>query len=203
MIRRTCGLLVSVTVSPRCFSRVALVNEKEGHSNALRYLRLEIESGGCSGFVYKFKFDTDPIDPIDDIVFTESGRIQEESPTSAAITSIKENVGDGVICDVTNSLSSSSSPTLLTLTSRVVVDKGTLEKLDDAVLDYFSELKGSAFVVVGNQLVDHACACKQSFSMKKTASWREEKGSVCVCRKLYKFVGLFIFFRSWWVSPIL
>jgi iron-sulfur cluster assembly accessory protein len=51
-------------------------------------------------------------------------------------------------------------------TSTIVIDKESLGKLDGAVIDYHSELKGSAFVVIGNSLVDEACACGSSFSVK-------------------------------------
>lgn len=50
---------------------------------------------------------------------------------------------------------------------RVVVDQLSISKLDGASLDYHSELKGSAFVVVGNSLVDQSCACAMSFSLKR------------------------------------
>jgi iron-sulfur cluster assembly accessory protein len=51
--------------------------------------------------------------------------------------------------------------------SRIVIDRGSLEKLQGATIDYHSELKGSAFVVVGNELVDQACACAASFSIQR------------------------------------
>jgi|TARA_B110000211_G_C13855348_1_gene454058 iron-sulfur cluster assembly 2 len=36
-------------------------------------LRLSVESGGCSGFSYKFDVDDTTIDPEEDIVFTRDG----------------------------------------------------------------------------------------------------------------------------------
>ena len=50
---------------------------------------------------------------------------------------------------------------------KVVIDKKSITKLQGATIDYHCELKGSAFVVIGNELVDQSCACGQSFSMIK------------------------------------
>lgn len=49
----------------------------------------------------------------------------------------------------------------------MVVDKITVGKMVNAVVDYHRELKGAAFVVVGNELVDQSCACAMSFSLKR------------------------------------
>ena len=49
----------------------------------------------------------------------------------------------------------------------MVIDTASLKSMEDAVLDYHVELKGSAFVVVGNALVNDECACKMSFSLAK------------------------------------
>ncbi len=51
--------------------------------------------------------------------------------------------------------------------AQVVVDKMTLTKLRGATLEYLEELKGSAFVVLGNEFVDKSCACGQSILLKK------------------------------------
>lgn len=38
--------------------------------------------------------------------------------------------------------------------------------MQNATIDYHSELKGAAFVVIGNELIDQSCACAMSFSLK-------------------------------------
>jgi iron-sulfur cluster assembly accessory protein len=58
---------------------------------------------------------------------------------------------------------------------QVVVDKKSVTKLQGATIDYHIELKGSAFVVVGNEMVDASCACGQSFSMIKAQ--KEQKAA--------------------------
>lgn len=50
--------------------------------------------------------------------------------------------------------------------SRVVLDTESIKKLQGATIDYVSELRGSAFVCIGNELVDQACACAASFSLR-------------------------------------
>lgn len=53
---------------------------------------------------------------------------------------------------------------------RFTVDKYSIGKLQNATVDFYTELKGSAFVVVGNELVDQSCACAMSFSVKKKST---------------------------------
>ena len=133
----------SITTTPRLWDRIQAVNEREKKSNLDQYLRLQISSGGCQGFQYEFLFESkDKFDSDEDIVF----RRGDELRWSGAEPSAQEPP-EGI-------------PTF-------VVDKITLSKLQQATIDYHSELKGSAFVVVGNMLVDQSCACAQSFSMRK------------------------------------
>lgn len=126
-------------VSPNAWNRISEVNKSEGFPNDKRPLRLAIESGGCHGYLYKFTFDDiSKFDPSEDVKVKASD---------------VEEAGGGVE-------SSSASP-------EFVLDKFSLSKLQNAVVDFHSELKGSAFVVVGNELVDQSCACAMSFSIKK------------------------------------
>lgn len=128
------------SVAPRTWEQINKKNAEEGFANDARYLRLAIDSGGCHGYLYKFSFE--PVAEFngeEDVVITEADAVP---PTDATFTGAQP------------------SP-------RVVVDTLSVSKLDNATLDFHSELKGSAFVVVGNELVDQSCACAMSFSLKK------------------------------------
>lgn len=128
------------TVAPRTWEQINKKNAEEGFANDARFLRLAIDSGGCHGYLYKFSFEpVAQLNAEEDVVITEADAVP---PTDEAFTGAQP------------------SP-------RVVVDMLSVSKLDKATLDYHSELKGSAFVVVGNELVDQSCACAMSFSLKK------------------------------------
>ena len=137
------------TISERCWDRVHSKNRLESVPNKDRFLRLAVESGGCHGYMYKFMFDSEPLDLEEDVVFFED-------ECSAAATTTTN--GDGAAASANTS---DGHPAM------VVVDKNTAGCMEKAVLDYHEELKGSAFVVVGNEKVDHLCACAMSFSVKK------------------------------------
>eukprot|EP00796_Vickermania_ingenoplastis_P005523 gene5523-3983_t len=131
------------TVSQSAWKRIDEVNKTEGFSNNDRVLRLAIESGGCHGYLYKFAFeDVRKCDPKEDVTISA------------------EETGDAL-------WKSGSSPPS---TPQVVLDRHSISKLQNAVIDFHSELKGSAFVVIGNELVDESCACAMSFSIKKNKS---------------------------------
>ncbi|KPA86041.1 putative mitochondrial hypothetical protein [Leptomonas pyrrhocoris] len=132
------------TVTPRTWEQINKKNREEGFANDARYLRLAIDSGGCHGYLYKFSFEpASQFVKDEDVMITEADAV---SPTG-------EEAFTGA----------QPSP-------RVVVDTLSVSKLDKATLDFHSELKGSAFVVVGNELVDQSCACAMSFSLKKKQS---------------------------------
>lgn len=118
-------------------------------SNDQRFLRLSIESGGCHGFLYKFQFDSEFDAENGDVKFVESevekDAFQAKKKVQAEAAGVER------------------------VPATVVVDTTTAQCMSGAVLDYHSELKGSAFVVVGNEKVDHSCACAQSFSLKQPA----------------------------------
>nr|CCC90384.1 conserved hypothetical protein [Trypanosoma congolense IL3000] len=145
----------SFSVTKRAWRRISEKNAEEGFTNDRRYLRLAIESGGCHGYAYKFLFEENSeLVPDEDIVVAETDVTQlggQEHPEAVTATEEKE---------VLENLHRGTPP-------RLVVDKHSVSKLLSAVVDFHSELKGSAFVVVGNELVDKSCACAMSFSMKK------------------------------------
>lgn len=127
------------SISSNAWKRISEVNKNEGFSNSDRLLRLAIESGGCHGYLYKFSFeDLNKLDPQEDIKLSS------------------------IDCGVpTSEVSDSEVP------PQFALDKHSLSKLQNATIDFYSELKGSAFVVVGNELVDQSCACAMSFSLRK------------------------------------
>jgi iron-sulfur cluster assembly 2 len=128
------------TVAPRTWEQINKKNSEEGFTNDARHLRLAIDSGGCHGYLYKFSFEpVAQFNAEEDVLITESDVV---SPADETFTGAEP------------------SP-------RVVVDTLSVSKLEKATLDFHSELKGSAFVVVGNELVDQSCACAMSFSLKK------------------------------------
>jgi len=60
-----------IIISKRCANQLKkLVNK--GIATKPR-LRLSVDSGGCSGFSYKFEVDDTEIDPSEDLVFTRDG----------------------------------------------------------------------------------------------------------------------------------
>lgn len=131
------------TVSSKAWNRIAEVNKTEGFSNAKRALRLAIESGGCHGYLYKFSFEElSNVDSQEDITLKPSDSVSFSDKSVEPSDSLPQ----------------------------LVVDKHSLKKLQNATIDFHSELKGSAFVVVGNELVDQSCACAMSFSIKKKKS---------------------------------
>lgn len=140
---------VNVSVSPRAWRRIAEKNDEEGFANNARFLRLAIDSGGCHGYLYKFSFDPmDTLDAEEDVLIKETDVLATPPAPSSSTASATTGLD--------------AAP------PQVVIDRISIGKLEEAVLDYHSELKGSAFVVVGNSLVDQSCACALSFSMKKT-----------------------------------
>ena len=155
MLRRSAALLAlsasvgnhagAVGFTDRAWQRVVAVNAAENAPDA-RFLRMSIVPGGCQGFSYQFEFDAE-FDSDEDILF-----VNDAVPRPPTI----DANGDEV-----------PAPPGATVASRIVIDRESIAKLQGATIDYHSELKGSAFVVVGNELVDQACACAASFSLQR------------------------------------
>ena len=160
----------SLTVTPRCFDNIKRINKNEQVANDKRFLRLAIESGGCQGFSYKFYFD-DEFDAEEDIKFEISNATADIGPaSSSAAAAAAANPNVPAPTDTAPIPSSAPAPTSTIEDASepfVVADKETLTKMKGGIIDYHTELKGSAFVVIGNEFVDHSCACAQSFSLRK------------------------------------
>jgi Fe-S cluster assembly iron-binding protein IscA len=155
----------NVSVSQRCYENIKRVNRLEGLTCSDRFLRLSIESGGCQGFSYKFDFDTEVSDA--------KGRAKTRAAGGEVEEAEEDDVADirfypPVVTSDSASVSAAQEEQEKNVPF-VVVDTETLKKLQGATLDYHSELKGSAFVVIGNELVDHSCACAMSFAIKSPA----------------------------------
>ncbi|ORC84115.1 uncharacterized protein TM35_000491210 [Trypanosoma theileri] len=149
------------TVSDRVWRRITEKNAEEGFTNDRRFLRLAIDSGGCHGYAYKFSLEeNDQLEPAEDVVVSEIDAHQLNSNNNNNNNNNNKN-GNRSEGGDQQELESQGPP------PRVVVDKHSVSKLQSAVIDFHSELKGAAFVVVGNELVDQSCACAMSFSLKK------------------------------------
>lgn len=146
------------TVSPRAWQRIHEVNAAECFQNETRYLRLAIDSGGCHGYLYKFEFEPiSKFDAAEDVLFKAT-----DAEVQARWETLQANDSrDAAVAPIPPDAFAHSPP------PQMVIDRHSIEKLEGAVVDYHSELKGSAFVVVGNELVDQSCACALSFSIKK------------------------------------
>jgi Fe-S cluster assembly iron-binding protein IscA len=148
-------VLTALKVSDRCWQQIAAVNagrRSRDATDAEQMLRLSVVPGGCRGFQYQFKFvPRAGLDPEVDLLFENDAVVPVDRSNAIA-------VGEDLTVAATAPASSSAS---------FVVDRVSLSKIEGAVADYHVELKGSGFAVVGNELVDEACACKSSFSVAK------------------------------------
>lgn len=61
-----------VILTRGCADRLKALNN-DAPVDAAKYLRLSVESGGCSGFQYKFDLDDSPIDDEEDRLFVRDG----------------------------------------------------------------------------------------------------------------------------------
>lgn len=63
---------LQLNVTAACYKRIQqLVAKKEGATVETLYLRVFVDSGGCSGFSYQFEVSAEPLED-DDLVFTDS-----------------------------------------------------------------------------------------------------------------------------------
>jgi iron-sulfur cluster assembly accessory protein len=103
------------------------------------FLRIFVDSGGCSGFQYKFEMDFDDggngggIDPQQDIVISATTQNTDARDPKSV---------------------------------RVVIDSASLEIIQGSTLDYTREMIKSSFVVLNNPQSEQACGCGSSFAVK-------------------------------------
>lgn len=89
-------------------------------SHNMKYFRIKVKGGGCSGFQYVFKSDNE-INKNNDLIFD--------------FKSLK-----------------------------ILIDKNSIEFIDQAELDYRDELIGSSFSI-NNPNAKNSCGCGTSFSI--------------------------------------
>ena len=89
-------------------------------SQNMKYFRIKVKGGGCSGFQYVFKSDNE-INKNNDLIFD--------------FKSLK-----------------------------ILIDKNSIEFIDQAELDYKDELIGSSFSI-NNPNAKNSCGCGTSFSI--------------------------------------
>ncbi len=89
-------------------------------SSNMKYFRIKVKGGGCSGFQYVFKSDNE-IHKDKDVIFDFKDL-------------------------------------------RILIDKNSLEFIDQAELDYKNELIGSSFSI-NNPNAKNSCGCGSSFSI--------------------------------------
>jgi iron-sulfur cluster assembly 2 len=125
-------------ITRSCWERVHQLASKRGNDDAGNvYLRIFVDSGGCSGFTYKFELDTnDNLEP-DDIIYYENG-INSTTDSSAAAGA----------------------------EARVVVDPGSLDQIAGSTVDYVQEMIKNSFEIKDNPQSESACGCGSSFALK-------------------------------------
>lgn len=101
------------------------------------FLRVYVDSGGCSGFQYKFEMDY-----FDG--FHNNNNIDSNQDIIIQSTSTSE--GGGQV--------------------RVIIDSTSLEMIQGSTLDYTREMIKSSFVIVNNPQSEQACGCGSSFAIK-------------------------------------
>lgn len=146
--------LLPLKITESCWRRVRFLTEKKGDSLEDTYLRVYVDAGGCSGFSYKFEFDTNEnLDDDEDIIYSEPSSSDDANDADAAAlhnANNNNNNGGGV--------------------PRVVVDEASLELIQGSTIDYVQEMIKSAFEVRDNPQSESACGCGSSFAVKNFAS---------------------------------
>lgn len=61
--------MTSIIITENAVKRIAFLLESEPEG---KFLRIEVDGGGCSGFQYKYDFD-DKIDESEDVIVDKSG----------------------------------------------------------------------------------------------------------------------------------
>lgn len=114
----------------------------------LVYLRLYVDSGGCSGFQYKFELEYFP----------------SEEDTNSTTTTNNDDYEDGFDPEedilIRASMADGSCPV------SIVTDEASLELIQGSTLDYVQEMIKSSFVIVDNPQSENACGCGSSFAVK-------------------------------------
>jgi len=106
----------NINITDKAISKIQEVLSSQN----MKYFRIKVKGGGCSGFQYVFKSDNE-INKNDDLIFD--------------FKSLK-----------------------------ILIDKNSIEFIDQAELDYRDELIGSSFSI-NNPNAKNSCGCGTSFSI--------------------------------------
>lgn len=60
----------ALIITPACYQRIKKLASRKDGSLEHNFLRVYVDAGGCSGFSYKFEFDTELIES-EDVVFSD------------------------------------------------------------------------------------------------------------------------------------
>jgi len=151
------AMLLPLKITESCWRRVRFLTEKKGDSLEDTYLRVYVDAGGCSGFSYKFEFDTNEnLNDDEDIIYSEPPSDNVNDTDAAALNNAN-------IANNNNGGGGGGVP-------RVVVDESSLELIQGSTIDYVQEMIKSAFEVRDNPQSESACGCGSSFAVKNFAS---------------------------------
>jgi iron-sulfur cluster insertion protein len=106
----------NINITDKAISKIQEVLSSQN----MKYFRIKVKGGGCSGFQYVFKSDNE-INKNNDLIFD--------------FKSLK-----------------------------ILIDKNSIEFIDQAELDYKDELVGSSFSI-NNPNAKNSCGCGTSFSI--------------------------------------
>jgi|TARA_B100001057_G_scaffold207632_1_gene208319 iron-sulfur cluster insertion protein len=106
----------NINITDKAISKIQEVLSSQN----MKYFRIKVKGGGCSGFQYVFKSDNE-INKNNDLIFD--------------FKSLK-----------------------------ILIDKNSIEFIDQAELDYKDELIGSSFSI-NNPNAKNSCGCGTSFSI--------------------------------------
>ncbi len=106
----------NINITDKAISKIQEVLSSQN----MKYFRIKVKGGGCSGFQYVFKSDNE-INKNNDLIFDFKSL-------------------------------------------RILIDKNSIEFIDQAELDYRDELIGSSFSI-NNPNAKNSCGCGTSFSI--------------------------------------
>ena len=108
--------MTSINITDKAISKIQEVLT----TNNMKYFRIKVKGGGCSGFQYVFKSENEI------------------------------NIDKDLVFDFKQ--------------LKILIDKNSLEFIDQAELDYKDELIGSSFSI-NNPNAKNSCGCGSSFSI--------------------------------------
>merc|ERR1711962_77910 len=78
MFRQNLGLIRKLSLSQIRNSNLIITDSAAARLNEIcspaEYLRVSVGGGGCSGYSYEFELSSEPLDPDEDLIFTNNGQ---------------------------------------------------------------------------------------------------------------------------------